>query len=104
MVLPSLLLILSATRLISLLPDHSSPAQTLAILFDPLDPPIASQSNTRDVRLAHASTACINGSSKLSLFLLIGSGLDQSKRARVYEHRHPDNPIDPGCAFREHKD
>ena len=99
MVLPSLLLILSATRLISLLPDHSSPAQTLAILFDPLDPPIASQSNTRDVRLAHASTA-----SKLSLFLLIGSRLDQPKRARVYEHRHPDNPIDPVCAFREHKD
>jgi hypothetical protein len=32
------------------------------------------------------------------------SSLDQSKRARVYEHRHPENAIDPVCAFREHKD
>src|SRR5688572_2700109 len=35
---------------------------------------------------------------KACLFLLIRSSLDQSKRARVYEHRHPGNPIVIPCA------
>ena len=45
----------------------------------------------------------LNAPSKLARFSF-RSSLDQSKRARVYEHRHPENPIDPVCAFREHKD
>jgi hypothetical protein len=46
---------------------RSSPAQPCAILFHPPDPPIASNRFPSDVRFAQASTAYINGPSKLSL-------------------------------------
>ena len=42
--------------------------------------------------------------SKLACILYMDGKVDQSKRARVYEHRVPTNTIVPVCAFREHKD
>jgi hypothetical protein len=48
---------------------RSSPAQPCAILFHPPDPPIASNRFPSDVRFAQASTAYINGPSKLACCL-----------------------------------
>ena len=90
-------------RLVSNVRVRSSPAQPCAIPFHPPDPPIASQSITRDVRFAQASTAYVNGPFQASFLCLFGR-IRMSLPLRPWREHLPQfsNLIGPVCALREH--
>ena len=86
-------------------PDLSPTARpfhppTPGAFFPPANPPIASQSLTRDVRFTQAPAAFWTFLFRSSFFR---GGPFSLKRAGLKEHRLTENTIGLVCAFREHK-